>query len=170
MTTEQSTARSRRGTEFVRRVTQALHYACASAIFAIVVVTVIDVFGRYILSKPLPGAAEIIQFAMALTIFTGLPLITKDREHIAVDLLGHLRGWPRRVKQVVVDLVSLAVVGVIGSQLFVQARDYRNVGINTDVLGLPMAPLAFTMALLSCVAALVLLALLWCDLVAGEQP
>lgn len=155
--------------KFARRVTQALHYACAAAIFFIVLVTVIDVFGRYVLSKPLPGAAEIIQFAMALTIFAGLPLITKDHQHITVELLSHLSGWPQKLQAVIVDLVSLAAVGLIGSQLFVQARDYWNVGVDTDVLGLPMAPLAFSMALLSCVTAVVLLAFLWCDIVSGEK-
>lgn len=48
--------------------------------------TVLDVSLRYLVNKPIYGATEITQFAMALLIFAGLAVITREKSHIVVSL------------------------------------------------------------------------------------
>ena len=152
----------------VRHGARALEYLCSLSLFAIVAVTFVDVIGRYVIDKPLPGASEYIQFAMALTIFAGLPLITRTREHISVELLNYLKGPLRRVKLVFVDTMSLAAVLLLARQLYIQAKDYAEVGTGTTVLDMPMAPLAATMAVLAAITVLVLARMLWDDIRFGD--
>ena len=48
-------------------------------------VTVVDVAGRYLFNKPLNGGFEITEMMLAALIYCGLPLVSQRREHIVVD-------------------------------------------------------------------------------------
>ena len=52
----------------------------------IVLVTCVDVIGRYFFNSPLYAGAEIIQVSMAGVIFFSLPYMFFKNEHIIVDL------------------------------------------------------------------------------------
>ena len=56
-------------------------------IFIMMVLTFIDVIGRYVFHKPIFGGTEIISALLALTIFSGLGVINARDEHITVELL-----------------------------------------------------------------------------------
>ena len=63
----------------------------------IVLVTCVDVIGRYFFNSPLYAGAEIIQVSMAGVIFFSLPYMFFKNEHIIVDLFpifkrGYI-GW-----------------------------------------------------------------------------
>ena len=49
-------------------------------ILAMMVVTAIDVAGRYFLNRPIGGAFEVTEILMGLVIFAGMPLATARRE------------------------------------------------------------------------------------------
>ena len=46
----------------IQKFDEALVYCCAAALFVMMLVTSIDVIGRYFVSAPVPGAIEIIRF------------------------------------------------------------------------------------------------------------
>ena len=143
-----------------------LGLATAVPLFGIVALTFADVFARYLFASPIRGAHEIIQFAMALTIFTALPLVTRRREHITVSLIdGLVRGvTARRIKQFLCDAVSLAALAVLAWRLWIQAGESAAAESATIVLKLPMAPLIYLMSGLAA-ASVVLVALqCWQDL------
>ena len=48
-------------------------------------ITAVDVAGRYLFSKPLAGGFEIPEMMLAALIYCGLPLVSKRREHIVID-------------------------------------------------------------------------------------
>lgn len=64
-----------------------LGWLSALPVALIVVLTFADVLGRYVFSSPVRGSLEMIEFAMALVIFTALPLVTRQREHVTVSLI-----------------------------------------------------------------------------------
>lgn len=141
------------------RLDRWLGYSCAAPIFLMVVLTFCEVFARYLFARPIHGSGEIIQFAMALTIFCGLPLVTRHRGHVTVSLIDNLlRGTARRVQQVLVDCASLAALGLITWRLWIQASEYSSVGIKTIVIELAMAPLAYVMCAFAAGTCLVVLA------------
>ena len=48
--------------------------------------TVADIFMRYIFLSPLPGTSEHTQILMAVIVFSGLVLVTREGTHIVVSL------------------------------------------------------------------------------------
>lgn len=147
------------------RFDRVLGYACAVPLFLIVALTFFDVFARYLFASPVQGSAEIVQFLMALTIFAALPIITRHRQNISISMVDSLlKGGARRAQQVLVDLASLGACGVIAWQLAVQANEYAQTGNKTMVVGLPMAPLTYSMAAFAAVTCVVITRQLWRDL------
>ena len=69
----------------------------AIVLFFIVLVTCVDVIGRYFFNAPLYAGSELVQVSMAGVIFLSLPVMFFRHEHIVVDLFsvfqrGYL-GW-----------------------------------------------------------------------------
>ena len=76
-------------TRFNFIVRHALGVIAASVLFFMMMLTVFDVAGRFFLAKPIPGSFELMEFGLAIVIFSALPLVTWDRGHITVSLLEH---------------------------------------------------------------------------------
>lgn len=128
----------------------------------IVVVTFADVFARYVFAAPIRGSVEIVEYAMALVIFTALPLVTRNRGHVSVSLIdGLVGGAAKRLKTVLCDLISSVVLGVLTWRLWVQAGDDWAHDTRSVVLGWPHAPLYYTMAVLAAASMLGMLWLSW---------
>ncbi|MEM6371282.1 MAG: TRAP transporter small permease [Pseudomonadota bacterium] len=49
-------------------------------------ITVADVFMRYVFLSPLPGTSEHTQLLLAVIVFSGLVLVTREGTHIVVSL------------------------------------------------------------------------------------
>jgi len=124
----------------------------------IVVLTFVDVFARYLISAPIRGSVEIIQYAMALTIFAALPLVTRDREHVTVSLIdGLLRPRALAMKRWLCDLVSFAALLTITWRLWIYAGESIEGERSTIVLSLPEGPLVYAMSVFAVITAGVVL-------------
>jgi TRAP-type C4-dicarboxylate transport system permease small subunit len=125
----------------------------ALLLFAMMMLTFADVIGRYIFTAPIFGAAEMIQFLLAMTIFGGLCLVNAKDEHITVELfeapLDRLFPVARRI---VVQMFSVGVMAIIAFQLYRFAVDAERIGSKTVVLEWSFATVAYTVAGLSVVS------------------
>jgi TRAP-type transport system small permease protein len=127
----------------------------AALIFAMMAVTVVDVIGRYALSRPLPGAFEVTEVIMAVTIFVALPLVTLEHGHLTVSLLtDRLSPRSRRIQSGLVSLFSAAVLGLIAWRLYRHGAQLFSYGDVTIFLRLPKGPLAYVLSALAGVSAL----------------
>ena len=136
-----------------------------AAIFLMMAITFLDVLGRYGFNAPIPGGFELIEFLMPLSIFAGLPIITRRRAHIVVSILDRwFRGRAGAVRQVVVDAGSLAVVAFIAERMWAQGRGLAEAQIESGYLEWPVAPAAYAISVLSAVTCVVLLLMTWQDL------
>lgn len=127
-------------------------------ILAMMVVTAIDVAGRYFFSRPLGGAFEITEILMGLVIFAGMPLATARREHIAIDLFDAALSFRKRCWQAAIgDLLCAFVSGVLAWRIWTRGQSLLAVGETTMQLGLPRGLVALTMSLLMATAAVVFL-------------
>ena len=112
-----------------------------------VIITCIDVTGRYFFSAPLIGAHEMITLAMGIMIFLGMPLVTTAREHLTVDILGGFLGpVGRRVQQVFVNIIA-----ALTFILFAYLLWFHGIGLAEDLMitqdfEIEQAPFAFLMA------------------------
>lgn len=144
------------------RLVRTLGWLSALPVAVIVLLTFADVLGRYVFSSPIRGSVEIIEFSMALVIFTALPLVTRTRSHVTVSLIdGLVTGRSQRIKTMLCDAVSAFALGVLTWRLAVQGMDDLASSSATLVLGLPHAPLSFALTALAGVSTGVLLVLIW---------
>jgi len=125
----------------------------AFLLFVMMMLTFADVIGRYIFTAPIFGAAEMIQFLLAITIFGGLCLVNANDEHITVELFeAQIDRWIPTARRIIVQVFSVGVMAIIAYQLYEFALEAERVGSKTVVLEWPFAWVAFAVAGLSVVS------------------
>jgi len=137
----------------------------AIILLCLVVLTCVDVIGRYFFNSPLVGAVELVELCMGAITFFSFPLMFMRNDHIIVDLIPHFRrgylGW-------ITSLVFLAITFYIAIKLGDRVFDYAirafEDGDVTEYLGIPRYPVVgfisaaiFTAAAISLLRFLVLL-------------
>ena len=123
------------------------------ALFAMMLLTFIDVMGRYLFSSPLPAAYELISLIMPAIIFCALPHVNLTNSHVTIDLLDSF--IPAAVKRVQVALISFlatAILGLLAWRLRVLSQDHFEFDGVTDELYLPLWPFSAIMSGLCVVA------------------
>jgi TRAP-type transport system small permease protein len=136
-----------------------LGWLSALSVAWIVALTFADVLGRYLFASPVRGSVEMIEYAMAMVIFSALPLVTRQRGHVSVSLIdGWFKGLGQRIKVLICDVISALALGLLTWRLFLQGQGDLESGNATVVLELPHAPLSFAMAFLAGLTTLVVLA------------
>lgn len=132
-----------------------LRLAASLLLLAMMIVTFIDVVGRYVFNAPLAGAYELTEVLLALVVFIGLPIVTFRREHVTVDLVtSRLPSVLRRGLAVFAGVVMLLVLAVLAWRLGLLAIDFTEYGDTTVNLKIPLGPVAAAMAVLAAVSAL----------------
>jgi len=81
----------------LRWVAFGLEIIAASGLFLLMLLTVVDVGGRYLFNDAVDGAVEITQIGLAIIVFAEMPVVTWRGGHILVDLLDHIMG-PKLVR------------------------------------------------------------------------
>lgn len=133
----------------------------ASALFAIMLLTLVDVSGRKLLDSSVPGSLEITELLLVLVIFAGLPLVSMQGEHVVFDSLDPwLPPWLRRVQQAVVDLLCAGALAGLAWLMWQKAGQLGDYGETTAQLKMGLAPFVRVMSVLCGITALVHLMLL----------
>jgi TRAP-type C4-dicarboxylate transport system permease small subunit len=92
---------------------------CYSLLVALVVVTSLQVFTRYVLNAPFTWTEELARMLFTWIVFLGAALLLKGSSHITIDILARsLAPRPRRWLLVVSHLITLSVVGVLAVKGF----------------------------------------------------
>ncbi|MGC1505381.1 MAG: TRAP transporter small permease [Sulfitobacter sp.] len=119
-------------------------------LFSLILVTCVDVVGRYFFSSPLSGAFEITEILLAALVFTALPLTTDRQEHIEVDLANVVvRGKLKRYMAAFAGLFSAALLATLAWRLAVFSLSAAEDGAVTNALRIPLAPFGY-LAAFSC--------------------
>ena len=126
------------------RLETLLGLAAGAVLFAMMMLTFVDVVGRYVLNRSIPGGFEITQIMMAMLIFAGLPLVSRRAEHVTVDLVDHaLPGRVRRMLRVIVELVCAGLLLGLAHLMWRKAGSVAAYGDTTTVLLIRYAPFAY---------------------------
>lgn len=129
----------------------------AFVLFALMVMTCIDVFGREVLNAPLNGATELTQLMMGVIVFAVLPVVSLREEHITVDLLD--KWFPRRLapsRQVILNLMAGIMMAVVCWRVWIIGQFQTEYGDGTEFLEIPLGPVSYFISILSGVTAIVL--------------
>jgi TRAP-type C4-dicarboxylate transport system permease small subunit len=147
---------------FDRIVVPVLGYAAALVLFCLMLLTCVDVVGRYFLGTPVYGGFELTEMLLAALIFAGLPLVTLRDDHITVDLLDPVvPDWLLRVQHALACLIGFAATGYLAWRLWLRALNMDRAGETTAQFKFKLAYLTYGMSVLMALTALALLVLVF---------
>ncbi len=123
---------------------QFLGWLTGAVLFFMMILTAVDVIARFVFSNPLPGTFEIMEFSLAIVVFSAMPLVTWDQGHISVSLFeGLFQGTGRHIQQIFVMALSVIGMGIITVQMWGQGNQLDATGATTGFLLWPRAPIAY---------------------------
>ena len=140
-----------------KRRADALLGAAASAIlFAMMLLTAIDVVARYIFSRPIRGAFEVTELMLVVLIFAGLPLVSFSDEHAVMDFIDRVLGpRERRRLEAGVQVVNAAFMFLLTWLMWLKADRIWAYRDATDVLRVLYGPFVYFMAVTLALAGLI---------------
>lgn len=145
-------------TQLLKRIEGLLAIASGIALFIMMILTFVDVVGRYGFNHSIFGTAEYIEYLMVVVIFAGVAFISAEDEHIKVEIF---EPWIKkripRFQRWSVYVFSLFCYGVVAVQLFRHAIDSFESGKRSAVLDLPLWYMPAAAALFSIVGVLLFL-------------
>lgn len=128
--------------------------AGAALLMVLMLLTAVDVVGRS-LGRPIPGAKEATQVMLAGLVFLMLPLVTRLRAHIAVDLMDvFIPPRLRALQEAVICLLGAVALHYGAQALHMQAARAFRLGDRVAFIGVPTGPIVTFMAWACALAAL----------------
>lgn len=146
----------------------------AVALAAMIAWTVADVALRAVLNRPIHGTVDLVEAALVLVVFLGLPESFLRREQITVDVLDHAvpRAWLAAMR-IAGALAALAFLVLMAIYVVQPMLDTWRFGDKKPDLAIPLFPLvaAIEVSLLASLAAMAFVtAGEIADAAAGRKP
>jgi TRAP-type C4-dicarboxylate transport system permease small subunit len=134
---------------WTRHAESVLGVAASAILLAMMLLTVADVAGRYLLNRPVRGAFEVTELMLLVLIFAGLPLVSYADEHALMDFVDRLLGpRARRLLQGLVHAVCAAVMFLLAWLVWLKADRIWAYRDATDVLRIVYGPFVYFMAVM----------------------
>jgi TRAP-type C4-dicarboxylate transport system permease small subunit len=147
---------------FDRAVAPLLGIIAAIVLFGLMLITCLDVVGRYFFGRPVYGAFEITEMLLATLIFAALPLVTIRNEHVTVDVLDPITPeWMFRLQHVIGCAFGFVSTGYLAWRLWIRALSMDAAGETTAQLKFKLAYLTYAMSILMALTAVALLVLIF---------
>ncbi|NJO23944.1 MAG: TRAP transporter small permease [Sphingomonadales bacterium] len=110
-----------------------------TALLVMMVLTFVDVIGRYGFHRSIFGTAEIVEYLMIFTIFAGLAFVTATNDHITVTMFdGWIERWLPNLRRWLVILFSIGCYALVAWHLLMHGYDLWASGKRSAVLDLPL--------------------------------
>jgi TRAP-type C4-dicarboxylate transport system permease small subunit len=97
-------------TNFIRVMAYTAASVSAVCVFLMMVLTFVDVSGRYLFKRPITGAGDITELLMILAVFLAMAYTQVMKGHVAVEVLVSKLSMR---KQVILDAITSFLSGVI---------------------------------------------------------
>ena len=138
------------------RADAVLGVAASAILLAMMLLTFVDVVGRYLFNRPLRGGFEVTELALLVLIFAGLPLVSHADEHVTMDFIDRLlKPGARLALERAVDLLCAAIFFFGAWLVWLKADriwEYRDA---TDVLRIVYGPFVYFMAVMIALTGLI---------------
>ena len=132
-----------------RRVEATLGVAASAILFAMMLLTFVDVVARYVFSRPVRGAFEVTELMLVVLIFAGLPLVSYADAHVTMDFIDRLVGPRARARlERGVHVVTTAIMAVLAWLVWLKADRIWGYRDATDVLRIVYGPFVYFMAVM----------------------
>lgn len=132
----------------------ALGVIASLILFALMLLTFVDVVLRDAFDAPLRGAFELTELMLVVLIFAGLPLVSRKDEHVTIDVLDSLlpSGIRLALRRLVHFFVALVLSGMTWL-LWRKAGKIAEYGDTTAQLRVEYWPFVYFMTVLVAITA-----------------
>lgn len=130
------------------------------ALFALMVLTFLDVLLRSTLNAPIEAATELTRIAIAIVVFSAMPILSARNQHISVDLTDGIfhRLRLERARDGFVALACGLMLLWPANRVVVLAERARDYGDQTEYLAIPTFLIGWFIAIMTFITAFVLIA------------
>jgi TRAP-type C4-dicarboxylate transport system permease small subunit len=128
-------------------------HVSALMLFMLMVLTCIDVLGRYFFNHPVYGGLELTEILLAGMIFFTLPLVSYRSQHVVVDLFNLPSRRLQTIQHFVTNVISAAATSVLSHQLWLRAERLERAGETTIQIKIPMDLIAYSISVLMALTA-----------------
>ncbi len=133
-------------------------WLAAVTLFALMVMTFFDVILRSVANNPIESATELTRLAMAIIVFSCLPVVSWRDGHIVVDLFDRFfTPMVARIRDSLLDLVCGGLLILPGWRVIELAERSRSYGDLTEYLRIPQFYIGWFIGISVLVTAVVLL-------------
>ncbi|MDY7117905.1 TRAP transporter small permease, partial [Halomonas sp. SSL-5] len=129
-----------------------------ATLFGMMLLTTVDVGGRYFFNAPILGTVELTQLMLAALVFLSLPVVCWRQEHVSVDLLDAV--FPARLvwlREVIVNLLVTAALWMMAQRVWALAERSFSWGDVTEFLRIPYGYLIGLISIMLALSALLTL-------------
>ena len=120
-------------------INKSLNYFAVIILVGIMIITNIDVFGRFLFNQPLKGTFELTELGLALMVFFALGYTHLKNEHITIDFI--IEKLPPKIQymyQAFVNILIVFLMIIISFQLWKYSQRLLNSNSTTGDLALPV--------------------------------
>jgi TRAP-type C4-dicarboxylate transport system permease small subunit len=121
------------------RIQRAQLWVAAVALVVLMMVTVFDVFLRYLFNRPIGGSYDMVETMLLVFVFNGMAAAFFGRRHIVIDLIDSLVG--ERATAVLIrlaDVLAVVCLGLLAWAMLLPAGQAYAYGDVKLELGLPV--------------------------------
>ena len=104
-------------------------WIAATALVVLMMVTVIDVFMRYVFNRPIRASLDTVEVMLLIFVFNGMAAAFFGRRHIVIDLLDGVFG--ARIASVLIriaDILSVLCLGLLAWAMLLPASQAYQYG------------------------------------------
>ncbi len=136
-------------------------FVASVTLFALMVLTFCDVVLRSAFNAPIEAATELTRLAIAIIVFSSLPVLSARGEHITVDLADPIfdRFGLARLRDGLVHTLSGAMLLWPASRVIDLAERARDYGDTTEYLAIPSYLIGWFIAIMTFITAFTLIVL-----------
>lgn len=143
----------------VTSLSSGFNILASASLFAMILLTCIDVFMRYFFNRPLAGTYDVVSLMGAVIAAFAMPYTMLEKGHVAVELLVmRLSKKTQLVFETVTHTAGILLFLLVCWQCVVLAVDMKAAGEVTPTLLLPFYPIVYCMAVCFFVLCLAILA------------
>ena len=140
----------------MRVVTKGLEYVTILSMAGITILLLINVFLRYLFSRPFPWAEEISVLLIVWVVFLGAGLVQKKDGHVAIGYVFDL--FPAKWKTVALIFGNLCLCAVLAVHLL-SSIDLFKLQMKGTMISVNISSAFFALAVLVGIAAMLLFAI-----------
>ncbi len=132
----------------IKLVNRAMSIFAMGILCLMMMLTTLDVFGRYFFNKPVQGTFEMTEIMLSAIVFCSLAFCQFGNGHISVDILvNHFSTKTQRSIETLNYIITILVLVLIAIMSFQNGLMVKETGDVTMILGIPIYPFIFLVSL-----------------------